>query len=160
MLSTLNGSLKRVATNARTHNFFGNAALACSLQRAERRAVFNSAKPVSGEVKFDCRGRKNLLKSPSTLQCAFARPFSSDAKKEGDDSKQDSQDQKNAEADKASGNGAEAKVEVIDFAAKIAELESQLKTKTELAAKLTDENKELKNRCIVESLDQEGNRIA
>ncbi len=117
-----------------------------------------TAKPISGEVQFDGRGRKNLLKSPLTPHSAFIRPFSSDAKKEGDDSKQDSQDQKTAEADQASGNGAETKVEVIDFAAKIAELESQLKTKTELAAKLTEENKELKNRCILDkSLEQKCN---
>ncbi len=113
--------------------------------------MFNSAKPVSGEIKFDCRGRKSQLKFPLTPHSAFVRPFSSDAKKEGDDSKQESQDQKNAEADKASGSGAEPKVEVIDFAAKIAELESQLKSKTELAAKLTEENKELKNRCITKA---------
>jgi hypothetical protein len=148
MLSTLNGSLKRVAKSARTHSFFGNAALACCLQRAERRAVFNSAKPVSGEVKFDCRGF-NVLKCPLIPFSAFVRPFSSDAKKEGDDSKQDSQDQKNAEAEKSAGNGTETTAEVTDFAAKIAELESQLKSKTDLAAKLTDENKELKNRWLL-----------
>ncbi len=144
MLNTIKGALNRVARSSCSKT--GISAVSSSLKRADSRAVFHSSRLLTENVGTDVWGH-NIAAVRCTVIPFNSRFLSTDAKADGDSTKQNGQDSKNAaDNGEAAGNSAGAEKGEIDYAAKIAELEAQLKTKTELATKLSEENKELKNR--------------
>ena len=149
MLNTFKGTLNRIVRTSLSQS--GITAISCSLKRADSRAVSHSSRVIIKNIRADSRGRNDaaLRCKVAPLNATFTRLLSTEAKADGDSTKQNSQEPKNAEnkgegaGDSTAGNKG---TQEVDYVAKIADLEGQLKAKSELAAKLTEENKELKNR--------------
>ena len=143
-------ALNHIARNAWPKNLLGMSAIARSLQRGDNRAALHSARLFTENV-TNCRQCVAVGHSLTQQNTLSARLFSSDAKGSAENVEKDRPDENKSDVnkeDRQDTQGAPEKSATdTDHAAKIAELESQLKAKTELVTKLSDENKELKNRC-------------